>query len=66
VNAWTTRIGGAAPSAYPEIHYVTAPLRAHGRATGDADLVNLWAGTRHEQARPLPAGELVAVLAAEL
>jgi nitronate monooxygenase len=66
VNAWTTMVGGAAPSAYPEIHYVTAPLRAHGRATGDADLVNLWAGTRHEQARPLPAGELVAVLAAEL
>jgi len=66
VNAWTTTVARAAPSAYPEVHHLTAPLRAHGRAAGDADLVNLWAGTRHQLARVLPAGELVAVLAAEL
>ena len=65
-NAWTTTVADAAPSAYPEIHHLTAPLRAHGRAAGDADLVNLWAGTRHERARELPAGELVATLAEEL
>jgi nitronate monooxygenase len=33
-----------APSAYPEVHYLTAPLRQAGRTSGDADLVNLWAG----------------------
>jgi nitronate monooxygenase len=54
-----------APAAYPEIHHVTAPLRAAGRAAGDADVLNLWAGQTHELARELPAGELVAQLATE-
>jgi nitronate monooxygenase len=66
VNAWTDEFNDRAPSAYPQIHYMTAPLRAHGRAQGLGDLVNLWAGTRHVLARTLPAEELVAVLAAEL
>ncbi|MFL6240221.1 MAG: nitronate monooxygenase [Actinomycetes bacterium] len=65
-NAWTDRIGDAAPSAYPEIHYLTAPLRAHGRATDNADLINLWAGERHGEARAIPAADLVAQLCAEL
>ncbi|HEX7297380.1 MAG TPA: nitronate monooxygenase [Solirubrobacteraceae bacterium] len=55
----------AAPAAYPEIHHATAPLRAAGRAEGDAEVLNLWAGQTHELARDLPAGELVATLAAE-
>jgi nitronate monooxygenase len=54
-----------APAAYPEVHYLTGPLRAAGRAAGDPDLVNLWAGQTHELARDRPAGELVTVLAAE-
>jgi nitronate monooxygenase len=53
----------AAPSAYPEIHHVMAPLRAHGRATDDADLINLWAGQAHELARAVPAAEVVRALA---
>ena len=35
---------GDAPRAYPEIHNVTAPLRAAARERGDPDAVNLWAG----------------------
>jgi nitronate monooxygenase len=54
-----------APVAYPEVHYLTGPLRAAGRAAGNADLVNLWAGQTHELARELPAGQLVTSLAAE-
>lgn len=54
-----------APVAYPEVHHLTSPVRAAGRAAGDPDLVNLWAGQAHELARDLPAGELVALLAAE-
>jgi nitronate monooxygenase len=54
-----------APAAYPEVHYLTGPLRAAGRAAGDPDLVNLWAGQTHQLARELPAGQLVATLAAE-
>ena len=49
----------AAPIAYPEIHHLTAPLRAHGRSVGDPDLVNLWAGQAHELAREAPAAEVV-------
>jgi nitronate monooxygenase len=51
--------------AYPEVHHATSPLRAAGRKAGDADVINLWAGQAHELARELPAGELVAALAAE-
>jgi nitronate monooxygenase len=54
-----------APAAYPEIHHATAPVRAAGRAAGDAEVLNLWAGQAHELARELPAAELVATLAAE-
>ena len=53
----------AAPSAYPEINHVTASLRAHGRATGDPDLINLWAGQAHALARAVPAAEVVGALA---
>ena len=65
VNRFLREHSGAAPSAYPQIHHVTAPLRAAGRKAGDADVLNLWAGQAHELARELPAGELVAALAAE-
>jgi nitronate monooxygenase len=65
-NRWTDQVGNTAPSAYPELHHLTAPLRAHGRAVEDPDLVNLWAGTNHHFARELPAAELVATLAREL
>jgi nitronate monooxygenase len=55
--------GYTAPVAYPEVHYLTAPLRAAGRRSGDPDLVNLWAGQTHELSRELPAADLVAELA---
>jgi len=55
----------AAPAAYPDVHYLTAPLRAAGRSAGNPDLVNLWAGQTHELATTLPAAELVARLVAD-
>ena len=55
-----------APSAYPEVHNLTAPLRQAGRQQGVADVVNLWAGQAYPLARELPAGEVVRRLAAEL
>jgi nitronate monooxygenase len=51
-----------APSAYPEIHYATAPLRAAARAAGDPDVINLWAGVRHSQAVARPAADTVRAL----
>jgi nitronate monooxygenase len=46
------------PSAYPHVHHLTSPLRAAARAAGDADGINLWAGTRHAAAA-LPAAAIV-------
>ncbi len=65
VNAFLERHGGEAPAAYPEVHHLTAPLRAAARAAGRGDLVNLWAGQAYPLARPLPAGELVRALGSE-
>ena len=65
VNRFLAEHSASAPSAYPEIHHVTAPLRAAGRKAGDADVVNLWAGQAHGAARAMPAAELVALLARE-
>lgn len=65
VNRFHREHASAAPRAYPEVHYLTAPLRAHGRAVGDADLVNLWAGEAHELTAERPAEELTRALAEE-
>ena len=54
-----------APSAYPEIHHLTAPLRAAARTRGDTDSFHLWAGQAHALAKPLPAADLVVRLATE-
>jgi nitronate monooxygenase len=54
-----------APSAYPEIHYATAPIRAAARERGDGEDLNLWAGQAHALAREEPAADVVARLAAE-
>jgi nitronate monooxygenase len=48
-----------APSAYPHIHHLTAPLRAAARAAGDAESFNLWAGTGVALARAEPAADVV-------
>ncbi len=55
----------AAPAAYPEVHFLTAPLRAAARSAGNTDLVNLWAGQTYELTGDRPAAELVALLASE-
>ncbi|MDO8184629.1 nitronate monooxygenase [Conexibacter sp. JD483] len=65
VNRFMRDHDAAAPRAYPEIHHLTAPLRAAARANGDADAINLWAGQAHELAEARPAGELVTQLAVD-
>jgi nitronate monooxygenase len=54
-----------AADAYPEIHYVTGPMRRQARARGDAERINLWAGQAHELAVARPAAETVSALSAE-
>ncbi len=52
-----------APAAYPQVHYMTSPLRAAAAARGDAQGVHLWAGTGFSEARQAPAAEILAELA---
>jgi len=52
-----------APLAYPELHYLTAPLRRRARQDGNPQLINLWAGEAHQLASAAPAGEIVRRLA---
>lgn len=51
-----------APEAYPAVHHLTAPLRAAAAAAGDAERLNLWAGTGWRQARAGSVAEVMANL----
>jgi nitronate monooxygenase len=53
-----------APSAYPDVHHVTAPLRAAARERSDPELLHLWAGQAHALTRDVAAGAFVEELAA--
>lgn len=61
-NRFVRAYDDAAPVAYPEINDLTAPLRRAAAGVGDADGLNLWAGTGHARATGRPAAELVRVL----
>lgn len=54
-----------APRGYPQVHHLTAPIRAAARAAGDPDGINLWAGESYRLAEKRPAAEIVLRLAAE-
>jgi len=59
VNAFMRANDAAAPAAYPQVHFLTSPLRARAGAQDDADALNLWAGTGHRRAVGIPAAEVV-------
>jgi nitronate monooxygenase len=67
VNGFMARNNAEAPAAYPQIHYLTAPMRAQARAKGDAGLINLWAGQGYElMEHGVSAGQVIERMAAEL
>ncbi|WP_104179748.1 nitronate monooxygenase [Arthrobacter sp. B0490] len=49
--------------AYPQIHYITAPLRAAAAAKNDLQALHLWAGTGYRTTRTGPAADIMADLA---
>lgn len=51
-----------APAGYPQLHFLTGPLRAAAVAAGDAQVAHLWAGTGHGRIRAAPAAEITASL----
>lgn len=59
VNRFMREYGADSPAAYPDVHHLTAPIRAAARAAGDPDAINLWAGQAHALARPAPAADIV-------
>jgi len=64
-NDFTERFTPHAVSAYPDVHFLTSPLRARARAHGDAENLHLWAGQAHRLARDAPAAQVVRDLTAE-
>jgi nitronate monooxygenase len=58
VNRWLREHAGA-PSAYPDVHHLTAKVRAAARSQGDPDGFHLWAGQAHALAADVPAADLV-------
>ena len=66
VNRFMLDHDAAAPIAYPEIHYVTAPIRAAARASDDGETINLWAGQAYPLTQERSASELVEELVHQL
>jgi nitronate monooxygenase len=48
-----------APEAYPAVHHLTSPIRAAATAAGDAERLNLWAGTGWQKAQAGPVAGVV-------
>jgi nitronate monooxygenase len=51
-----------APFGYPEVHYVTSPLRKASVAAGDPHATNIWAGTAFRKTRTGSTADILAAL----
>lgn len=65
VNGFLEQHSDHAPSAYPQVHHLTGPLRAAARRAGDPEGFPLWAGQSYSLARQAPAAEIVRTLTTE-
>jgi nitronate monooxygenase len=65
-NAFIDRYDTGAPFGYPALHHLTSPIRRAAAATGDPELVHLWAGIGYRAATTDPAEIIMRHLAAEL
>jgi nitronate monooxygenase len=48
-----------APFGYPEVHYLTSPVRAASVRAGDPHGVNVWAGTGFRDVTAAPVAEII-------
>lgn len=62
VNGFAARYDAIAPLGYPQVHQITAPIRAAAVAAGDPQHTSLWAGTSWRGIDAGPAGDIVAAL----
>jgi nitronate monooxygenase len=51
-----------APLGYPQIHYLTSPLRAASVRAGDPNATNVWAGTGFKKAKAASVAAIMAEL----
>ena len=51
-----------APFGYPEVHYLTSPLRAASVRAGDPHGVNVWAGTGFRDVKAASVAEIIETL----
>jgi NAD(P)H-dependent flavin oxidoreductase YrpB (nitropropane dioxygenase family) len=63
-NGFTDRHSAGAPSGYPALHHLTRPIRRAAAEAGDAERINLWAGTGNRQVRPGPVAAILRELGA--
>ncbi len=66
VNEFVRHHSAGAPHAYPEVHFLTAPLRAAAAAADDPGSLNLWAGTAWQKAAAGPVAGIIAGFLEEL
>jgi nitronate monooxygenase len=64
-NVFTDRYSAVAPTGYPALHHLTSPVRKAATAAGDAERINLWAGTGYRHAKDAPVGQILASLASK-
>jgi len=62
-NEFTRRFDPVAPRAYPEVHYMTSPIRRAAVAAGDPQNTNLWAGSGFGRVSGGSAAHIVTALA---
>ena len=65
-NEFCLRYGDLAPNAYPEVHYLTRPLRTAATEAGDASVPNLWAGQGWRAIRSGSATAILRQIASEM
>ncbi|WP_200951069.1 nitronate monooxygenase [Nocardioides sp. Root140] len=62
VNDFVRAHDGHAPSAYPNVHHLTKPIRTAAASAGDPQAMALWAGSGHAAATRRSAAEIVSAL----
>ena len=61
-NTFTRELSAVAPELYPQLHYLTTPIRGAANKTGDPEYLNLWAGIAFSQCEDQYACDVVAEL----
>jgi nitronate monooxygenase len=62
-NRFISEHDADAPFGYPEIHYLTSPVRAAAVRAGDPHGTNVWAGTGFQKAKAASVADIMSALA---